>query len=560
MITYLSKLYKYDENNKFQNKIQDLLYNKRIYGGNTKTDNTMNTMNKNIEVLKHKSTDDAVKIILSDDIIKALEKNVNKINDLILKSNEAQDSETRLGDSSTIYSFTPNGIPNLDETFRIFSDYEDTNTFNKKSGALTSSAIEKDENKQGNPTSLTIKGQLQSKKEDIQKIEKEIRTNLNKFSDVQLDEKGNTKAEVGKYIKELNEYLKPIEDLFLNIEKTPELQTYPLIKRIYDEYIKYKDDKDSKDNEKSQNPRKIIDDFISNSKKVLENNLEKTKLLLSRYELMIKSFESIISNRQNMNNRNNGNMNGGGLINIIKGGAGNDEALKKLKNIQGTSTLKDLVINLKKLKGNRDIKNNVEKTLATPNFIDGEGLNLFDRLLERYDNDYRNNNIPHEITKNNFYNKVKNLNLDPEEELKITMNDKIIFAIVIYIIRVIVLYICYYIIDKNQVTNIRKILISYILWYIIIFVIIIFIINVDTFKLRILVNYINLHINSLNLLIHILLMGGFIYLIYALIYNIDGYDQPKVELTDNEKIKLKYKLDLLTIFVYIFICILLFII
>ncbi len=198
--------------------------------------------------------------------------------------------------------------------------------------------------------------------------------------------------------------------------------------------------------------------------------------------------------------------------------------------------------------------------MATPNFIDGEGLNLFDRLLERYDNDYRNNNIPHEITKNNFYNKVKNLNLDPEEELKITMNDKIIFAIVIYIIRVIVLYICYYIIDKNQVTNIRKILISYILWYIIIFVIIIFIINVDTFKLRILVNYINLHINSFNLLIHILLMGGFIYLIYALIYNIDGYDQPKVELTDNEKIKLKYKLDLLTIFVYIFICILLFII
>jgi hypothetical protein len=212
------------------------------------------------------------------------------------------------------------------------------------------------------------------------------------------------------------------------------------------------------------------------------------------------------------------------------------------------------------LKGNRDIKNNVEKTLATPNFIDGEGLNLFDRLLESYDNDYKNKDIPHEITKNKFYNKVKNFNLDPEEELKITINDKIVFAVVIYVIRVIVLNICYYIINKDIVTNIRNILISYILWYAIIFAILIFIINIDTFKLRILVNYMNLHINSFNLLIHILLMGGFIYLIYILIYNIDGNDQPKIELTENEKIKLKYKLDLLTIFIYIFICILLFVI
>jgi hypothetical protein len=130
----------------------------------------------------------------------------------------------------------------------------------------------------------------------------------------------------------------------------------------------------------------------------------------------------------------------------------------------------------------------------------------------------------------------------------------------IYIIRIISLYICYYFIDKDQVTNIRKILISYILWYITIFVVIVFIINIDTFKFRILVNYMNLHINSFNLLIHLALMGAFIYLIYSLIYNIDGYDQPKIELTDNEKIKLKYKLDLLTIFIYIFICILLFVI
>jgi hypothetical protein len=305
-------------------------------------------------------------------------------------------------------------------------------------------------------------------------------------------------------------------------------------------------------------PRKLTDDFIKTSKKILENNLEKLKILLSRYALMIDSLDSLIKNRQNQK-QNKPGQNGGYLI---KGGADNDnkDLLTKLNELKKNNKLSDFVINLKKLKGNRDIKNNVEKTMATPNFIDKEGLNLFDRLLETYDNDYKNKNIPHEITKNKFYNRVKNLNLDPEEELKITLNDKIIFAVLIYIIRIISLYICYYFIDKDQVTNIRKILISYILWYITIFVVIVFIINIDTFKFRILVNYMNLHINSFNLLIHLALMGAFVYLIYSLIYNIDGYDQPKVELTDNEKIKLKYKLDLLTIFIYIFVCILLFVI
>ena len=568
MITYLSNLYKYDENNRFQNKIQDLLYKKKIYGGedskvSSKVSSKMSLKmsSEKDNILKHNSVEEAVNTLLTDKIIKELEKYINKITDLIEKSDEPEKSEEKLKDiesGNRLFEFAPNGIANENATFKYFNDYEDTGKFNMKSAALTSSSIEKDEKSQGNPTALTIQGQLKSKKEDISKLEKEIRTNLNKFSEEAIDDKGNKQKELGKYIKDFKEYLNPIELFFKDIEKQPELQTYPLLKKIYEEYIKYKDDKDSKENEKSEHPSKIIDDFISNSKKVLENNLEKTKILLSRYELMIKSFEEIISSKKNQNNRNNRNLDGG---KIIKGGyTDNTDFLKKIENIKKNNKLKDLVINLKKLKGNWDIKNNVEKTMATTNFIDKDGLNLFDRLLETYDRDYNNNDIPHEITKNKFYNKVKALNLDPENELEITLNDKIIFVILIYIIRIVVLYICYYIIDKGQVTNIRKILISYILWYVIIFVIIIFIINFDTFKLRILVNYMNLHINSFNLLIHLLFMGAFIYLIYSLIYNIDGYDQPKEELTDNEKIKLKYKLDLLTIFIYIFICILLFII
>ena len=551
MITYLSQLHKYDEYNKLQNKIQDLLYKKKLYGGlGTETQSESKSDGKS-EVLKHKSTEDAVNILLTDKRIIELEKNINKINTLLLKAKEAEESEKKLT-TTTLFEFKPNGIDNIPQaTFTEYSDYADTNKFNNKLGILTAASLKMDENKVGTPTSLTIQGQLKSKHGDILKIEKEIRNDLNKYLEEQLDEKGyKQKGNVGFYIEEFNKLLVPLNDLLDMIERTNELQSYPLLKRIYDEYVKYKEDKD---NEKSLHPKKIIDDFINNSRQVLENNLDKIKIILSRYELMAESYKSIISNKQNINKQQNIAVTGGGDEN-------NNKYLNKIKDLQSSNKLNDFVINLKKLKANRDIKNNVEKTLATPNFIDKEGLNIFDRLLESYDNDYNNKNIPHEITKNKFYNKVKNLNLDPEEELKITLNDKIIFAIVVYLIRVAVLYICYNIIDRNHATNIRKILISYILWYIIIFVCIVLIINIDTFKLRILLNYMNLHINSFNLLIHIILMGCFIYLIYSLIYNIDGYDQPKEELTDNEKIKLKYKLDLLTIFIYIFICILLFII
>ena len=201
MITYLSQLYKYDINNKFQNKIQDLLYRNKIYGGGDTS-----VTDKKEEILKHKSTDNAVKTILSDQIIKGLEKNINKINDLIQKSDEADKSDIKLKEEYGIYSFIPTGIPNNSEAiFTTYDDYEKTNIFNAKSSKLTSLSMESDENKQGNPTTLTILGQLKSKKEDIIKIDKDIRTDLNKFLEVPIDDIGNPLTSIekggGKYIK-----------------------------------------------------------------------------------------------------------------------------------------------------------------------------------------------------------------------------------------------------------------------------------------------------------------------------------------------------------------------
>ena len=77
----------------------------------------------------------------------------------------------------------------------------------------------------------------------------------------------------------------------------------------------------------------------------------------------------------------------------------------------------------------------------------------------------------------------------------------------------------------------------------------------DTFKLRILINYMNLHINTSGIFTHIILISLFVYLIFLLINNVIGLEQPPTQLTENQKIKLKYKLDILTLIIYIFLCI-----
>ena len=160
------------------------------------------------------------------------------------------------------------------------------------------------------------------------------------------------------------------------------------------------------------------------------------------------------------------------------------------------------------------------------------------------------------MAQNLFYKKAQNLNLDPEEELALTTNDKVIFCVVVYVIRLCSLYVCYFLIKTNTIRDITTAIKYYITWYIFILLIVIGLINIDAFKMRILFNYLNMHNNSFAILIHVVLMLLFGYLMYLMTINILGKEPPAIELGENEKIKLQYKLELLSIIIFIFICIL----
>ena len=237
----------------------------------------------------------------------------------------------------------------------------------------------------------------------------------------------------------------------------------------------------------------------------------------------------------------------------IYGGTNNDNNDNNDKDDKNKEDIKSKAIKF--------INNSIEKVSTAFNdnignkFVPKEtkanNNSTINRIVDKYDK----SSFPSELKQYEFYNSVKNNNLDPAIELELTSTDKYIFIVVAYIIRFITLYICYYYINTDVITDIKYSIYYYLVVYIFIFVIAVIIINFDTFKLRILINYMNLHINTSGIFTHIILVSLFVYLIYLLINNVIGLEQPPTQLTENQKIKLKYKLDILTLIIYGFICI-----
>ena len=377
-------------------------------------------------------------------------------------------------------------------------------------------------------------------KDSILKIITEKQEKITKFKENLEKNKKDFDDQINTPLKTSNQKLK---DFFNIISKIDNIDD-GIIKSLKKTYI-------NPDllghNEKD--PISIIDEIGKINIKILEDYLNSIKYLSNT---VYPNFISKISNERMR----------GGAKNNNKGGGKIDEYKKELEDKKKSilTDLDNISSKLKKFKGNQETNKNVETKMASVGFIDEAGGNVFDRLINAYDDNIKNKNMPYEVARNIFYSKANNLNLDPSVELEITQNDKGIFCAVVYVIRLLTLYICNLLIDNNKFTALTSILKSYVIWYIVILLIFVVIINIDAFKLRILINYLNMHVNSFGIIVHIILMLIFVYLIYLMTLNILGDDQPSLQLSDNEKIKLKYKLELLTAIVFIFICILVFII
>jgi len=376
---------------------------------------------------------------------------------------------------------------------------------------------------------------------------------------------------------ELNYVINQIED---TIKKNLSLSKYEItLSSVFENFLTYLSTSPSQLNNYTTSIDKIkeinkatpIKTYISEYKTTIDNiisdyshDVDKFFKILQRYKKQLESLRNELRDKE-FNKRPRHVEHTETANESVKIGGSNDKRKTQIENLNKIKKdldikIKDIEDNLNKYSHTKSLFSNTERKLVSKNFIDKKGDNLFDKLLKTYDNDINNKNIPLQIANDIFYKKVQANNLDPSQELEIILTDKIVFIAVVYILRLITTYLTHYMIDTDRTTTLSSCLYIYIIWYLILFTITVFIINFDTFYLRIFVNYLNLHINTTGILTHVLLMISFIYIVYLLIININGYERKKTRLSDPEKIKIKYKLDLLTMIIFVFIVIMVFII
>jgi hypothetical protein len=178
-----------------------------------------------------------------------------------------------------------------------------------------------------------------------------------------------------------------------------------------------------------------------------------------------------------------------------------------------------------------------------------------------------------------LYERFKMNELDPQDVLKISFQDKVIFICIVLIIRTFAMVLIELLIEYNFISTLSRGILVYSVLYVLLLFVGVLIINYDSYKLRILVNYLNVHINSSNIFFHILLFSLFIGLILIIINDSDGNNNLKsidnifnytyvykyiyeiaeksnptsdLLLSQKEKLKLQYRMDIITMIIFIF--------
>lgn len=175
-----------------------------------------------------------------------------------------------------------------------------------------------------------------------------------------------------------------------------------------------------------------------------------------------------------------------------------------------------------------------------------------------------------------LHDRVIQSDLDPEIVLKINFRDKAIYIFLIFLIRTINVITLEFLIEYNLIQSLQYAIVFYGFMYLIIIIFLIAIVNYDSYKLRIIFNYLNIHINAPNLLLQNVLFIIFIILVYILVKsddflkyfgdlldftniynNIYNYtksldDDYYTNLTQNEKLKLLYRIDIISMIIFIF--------
>uniref|UniRef100_A0A6C0IB49 Uncharacterized protein n=1 Tax=viral metagenome TaxID=1070528 RepID=A0A6C0IB49_9ZZZZ len=430
---------------------------------------------------------------------------------------------------------------------------------------------------------------------NIFKIVEEEAEAIKKGGDDKKDEKKGGEKE---YQKHVENFKTAIYYEIININNTPSTDHYARINDNNNEKIELNDRKkllatmkDLLDKQLSK-LKSIIDDLIATNKQEYIEQIKEIRKIFKDYEKEKEYKDSIttliVAEEAEIEKLLAINAEQSKTLNSIKQVGGEKKSNKYYEDkYKAIDDLNNKIEDLKKIiKENEGIEDDGDPFEKKGNSM---MLNANDGIISIYKNiwnDYlketkksgaKGITIDNLKQDDRLYQRFNANNLDPFEVLKVSFQDKIIFICIILIIRTFAMVLIEFLIEYNIISTLYRGILVYSLLYILLIILSVIVINYDSYKLRIIVNYLNLHINSSNIYFHIMLFVIFIMLILIIINNnenslnsIDNIfnytyiykyiyeiaekskDTSDLRLSQKEKMKLQYRMDIITMIVFIF--------
>lgn len=174
-------------------------------------------------------------------------------------------------------------------------------------------------------------------------------------------------------------------------------------------------------------------------------------------------------------------------------------------------------------------------------------------------NDYldRRNKVGSFVASQELAQQMRNNALIPREVLAVSKLDKTVFVFVTLFIRLFALTIAEYMIERGVINTMPKALGAFVGLYLLIFVLFVLMVNLDIYRMRIVFNYVNFHANAGLVYSHIGMLVLFTIIIYIIMRNVNfpikGMEIKAI--TEEEKSNLIYRMELLTMIVWLFLVI-----
>ena len=367
---------------------------------------------------------------------------------------------------------------------------------------------------------------------DLSKLDNKFRTNINNYYQNIKDVQSILKNLVKKIENIINEGKAEYDKIKQNIDEKHRKQQYPPEYNMrYDEPIDTYEQKEREERKKKEKEKETEEKQYN---ELTNRYIEKIKDVTKNDEYGIANINSKLNIEKSIFDNYKYNI--------------YDSLFKKITNIENKLTNN---------KSNLDDVNYTTRDGNEVNFNEIKNDNIFSRIWNKYVNNIKRNNKTKENIEDDFYDSVKTNDLNPEKVLEVTNTDKIIFIVLIFVIRQIALLVVNFFIDSDIIKSFNGLIIAFVIIYIIILILIIILVNLDNYKMRILFNYVNLHINYYGISTHIFTFILFIIIIYMYIKNTDNnlVNDSNTKLSEEQKIDYKYKLSTVSLIVYLFTCI-----